>query len=54
MAILALYLLAAVLAFPLTLPIMLFLGNIGLHVGYWGVYPGAIALIASRSSITTK
>ena len=42
--------------FPATWLMMLFLGNIGTHVGYWGVLPLGILVsallggVASRSS----
>ena len=42
-----------VATFPSTWLIMLFLGNVGVHVGYWGVLPLGIlvsALIGSTSS----
>ena len=41
--------------FPATWLLMLFLGNVGVHVGYWGALPLGIlvsALLGSASSST--
>lgn len=35
---------AVVMSFPATWLLMLFLGNVGVHVGFWGALPGGILL----------
>lgn len=35
---------AAVLAVPLAFFLMLFIGNLGVNVSFWGALPGAFAL----------
>lgn len=55
--ILAVVILAILLAAPLTFFAMLFLGNIGVNLGFWALLPGAIALkiVATNiSSTSTK
>jgi hypothetical protein len=42
-----------VATFPATWLLMLFLGNIGVHVGYWGVLPLGI-LVSSLLGATTS
>ncbi len=38
-ALLAMIVVFLVATFPATLLLMLFLGNVGVHVGYWGTLP---------------
>lgn len=42
-----------VATFPATWLIMLFLGNIGVHVGYWGVLPMGILVSALLGGATS-
>lgn len=37
-------LVAIVTSFPATWLLMLFLGNVGTHVGFWGALPGGILI----------
>ena len=44
-----------IFTFPATFLLMLFLGNIGKHLGYWGTFPLGIlvsALIGAAGSVT--
>jgi hypothetical protein len=46
-----------VATFPATWLLMLFLGNVGIHVGYWGVLPLGIlvsALVSGASTTATR
>lgn len=43
-----------VATFPATWLIMLFLGNIGVHVGYWGVLPLGILVSALLGGATSR
>jgi len=43
-----------VATFPATWLLMLFLGNVGLAVGYWGVLPLGILVSALLGSATTR
>lgn len=38
------FIVGLVMVFPLTLCIMLFLGNLGLKISFWGSLPAALAL----------
>jgi hypothetical protein len=42
-----------VATFPATWLLMLFLGNIGVHVGYWGVLPMGILVSALIGGATS-
>lgn len=42
---------ACILATPLTFFAMLFLGNVGLHIGFWELLPGAIAIRIATTGI---
>lgn len=54
-ALLAIVAMSAILAAPLAFFTMLFLGNVGVNLGFWALLPGAIALrIATTSLATTK
>lgn len=49
-----LWLIIVVVALPTTYLAMLFLGNLGVNVGFWGVLPGAIILSALKTRVTSK
>ena len=51
--ILAVVILAVILAAPLTFFAMLFLGNIGVNLGFWALLPGAIAVRILTTSVST-
>lgn len=38
---------------PLTFFTMLFLGNLGIHLGFWDLLPGAIAIHIVKNNIIT-
>ena len=40
--------------FPATWLLMLFLGNVGVHVGYWGVLPIGILVSALLGGVTAS
>ena len=42
--ILAAAVLFLIATFPATWPLMLFLGNVGVNVSYWGALPGGVLL----------
>ena len=44
MALLIIIVMAIIASFPATWLLMLFLGNVGLHLGFWGALPGGILL----------
>jgi hypothetical protein len=44
LAIIIFIVVAIVASFPATWLLMLFLGNVGVHVGFWGTLPGGILL----------
>lgn len=44
MALVFIILAAIVASFPATWLLMLFLGNVGLHLSFWGALPGGILL----------
>ena len=45
---------ALVLAAPVAWLLMLFFGNLGVHIGFWGCVPGAILIGMLRTSVETK
>lgn len=47
-------LIAVLIAAPLAFLAMLFLGNIGVHLGFWQLLPGALALKIALSNNTTN
>lgn len=49
-----LWLIIIVVALPTTYLAMLFLGNLGVNVGFWGVLPGAIILSALKTRVNSK
>lgn len=53
---LAVAVMAAMFALPSTWLVMLFLGNLGHPVGFWGALPGGllIATLASRVTVTRE
>jgi hypothetical protein len=54
MGLIAFILILLVATFPATWLLMLFLGNIGVHVGYWGVLPLGILISALLGSAGTQ
>jgi hypothetical protein len=48
----ALLVIFLVATFPATWLLMLFLGNVGVHVGYWGTLPLGIMLSALLGGVT--
>lgn len=46
--------LAFVLAVPGAFLLMLFLGNVGVNVSFWGAFPGAFLLAIIRSQVNNK
>lgn len=53
MVIFVIFMLAVLNALPLTFFIMLFLGNIGVHLGFLDLLPGAIAIHIIKNSVIT-
>jgi hypothetical protein len=54
MGLIAFILILLVATFPATWLLMLFLGNIGVNVGYWGVLPLGILVSALLGSAGTQ
>ena len=54
MGLIAFILILLVATFPATWLLMLFFGNIGVHVGYWGVLPLGILVSALLGSAGTQ
>lgn len=54
MGLIAFILILLVATFPATWLFMLFLGNVGVHVGYWGVLPIGILISALIGSAGTQ
>lgn len=50
----AIVVMACILAAPLTFFAMLFLGNIGVNLGFWQLLPGAVAIRIATTSMTAK
>lgn len=46
--------LTALFAAPVTFLLMLFLGNIGLSVSFWGALPGGLIVSALASRVTVN
>jgi hypothetical protein len=53
-ALIAFTLILLVATFPATWLLMLFLGNVGLHVGYWGVLPLGILVSALLGGVSSS
>lgn len=59
LAVILVAVLALIIALPLAFFGMLFLGNVGVHLGFWACLPGAIAIkcavpAGSSNNLTTK
>lgn len=53
-AFIALFLVGLVLALPTAFFLMLFLGNLGINLSFWGAIPGALTLAALKSGLTVN
>ena len=53
-ALVLLFAIAVVMAVPVTWLLMLFLGNIGVHVGFWACIPGGILLGLIKGGVEAK
>lgn len=51
---LAMFLMAALFAVPSTYILMLFLGNLGLNVSFWGALPGGLLIGTLASRVTVS
>lgn len=54
LAVILLFIVAAVLAVPAAFFLMLFLGNLGVHLSFIGCLPGAMVIAALKSTTTTR